>query len=259
MSGRYIHSRIRLLVICFILLVLLCYIVAHSVTLCANAETVTYLWARVTEENVNLYATTHNSKVICTLEKSYYVKILETYDDMLFVSIMGNSADFPEICGYVYTDEVKLIVEDPVVPYYPTQKATVSADSASLRLSPVPSAEVVTTATNTQQLNYYGKITSYNKNWYYVYYAGKFGYVDENSVTMQSIPLHPTPLIVELPTVTVPADPNETPTPPTVDKVSPTAEILLIVFVALLAVGLILALFLPGNRKKRDNVFDQDI
>lgn len=218
-----------------------------------------YLWARVTTDNVNLYATEHSAKVICELEKSYYLKILNTNGNMLFVSVMQNETDFPEICGYVYKDDVELSTVEPLSPIYPTEKVTVSADSASLKLTPTPNAETVVTATNTQQLAYYGKTSSYGKTWYYVYYAGKFGYVEANSVTTPKISLHPTPLVKDVPTTTTPVDNNPPQETPPEQSVSPTAEILLIVFVALLAVGLTLSLFLPGNIKKRSNVFDQDI
>lgn len=216
-------------------------------------------WARIIEDDTNLYATEDCTKVMFVLEKSYYVRILSESGGILMVSVMQNETDFPEIIGYVRKSEIELTLVDPIMPYYPTEKLTVTSDSATLRLSPLTSAETVRVATNTQKLSYYGKIEYYGKSWYYVCYVGKFGYVEVGSVSAPNIPLHPTPLRNEIPSVpsvpstTIPSDDDPT------KNAMPTSEILLMVFVILLAVGLTLALFLPGNIKKKDSVFEQDI
>lgn len=218
-------------------------------------------WARIIDDNTSLFATESSSKVICLLEKSYYVNVLEETDTMLFVSVMRFNSEFPEICGYVYKDDVE-VCDEPKTPYYPTELVTVSGDSAQLKLSPTPNAETIVVATNTQQLRYYGKIVSYSKTWYYVYYAGKFGYVETDNVTEVKVAMHPTPLKQDLPVVAPPADtetPATAPEPETPQATLPTSEILLIVFVVLLAVGLILALFAPGNKRKSAEVFDKEI
>lgn len=216
-------------------------------------------WARITENNVSLYAAESSSKVICFLEKSYYVKILEETDNMLLVSVMGWTEGFPEICGYVYKEDTEICGE-PKTPYYPAETVTVCGDSAALKLSPTPNAETIVVATNTQQLRYYGKIVSYSKTWYYVYYAGKFGYVETDNVTEVKVALHPTPLPSDVPVVVPPTDPEKPNEPETPQTSLPASEILLIVFVVLLAVGLTLALFAPGNKRaKNADVFDKEI
>ncbi len=214
-------------------------------------------WARITKDSVNLYATEDCGKSICLLEKSYYVSVAEDLGNVLRVSIMQNEDDFPQIVGYVRKIEVELQEAVPLAPYYPCEKLTVISDSASLKLLPLSSSETVLAATNMQKLSYYGKINSYGKIWYYVYCFGKFGYIETSGVSAPKIDLHPTPL--ETKPVIKPTDPSNDPTQDEKEnKFSPTAEILLIVFVTLLAAGLTLALFLPGNVKKQ-NVFDQDI
>lgn len=220
----------------------------------AFAETSTE-WVRVTDDEVRLYANCENSKAIFLLQKSYYLQVLNEENGMYLVSVMQNEKDFPQICGYVWKAEVERCEETPVPPYYPTEKLIVNADSAQIRLSPVPSAEVLLTVTNTQTVSFYGEITSYGEKWYYVYYGGKFGYVAANNLTKPVIALHPTPLATE-PVVA----------PPQIDNTEQPAEtngggiteILLILFVVVLAVGICLALFLPGNVKKRE-IFDKDI
>ena len=215
-------------------------------------------WARIVKDNVYLYAEAESSKQMFILEKSYYVEILDLGDTMLHVSVMQNETNFPQITGYVKRSDVELCAIAPLTPYYPTVRLTVTADSAAVRLSPSTSAGTVITATNTQKVSYYGKLTN-DKNWYYVCFGDKFGYVDATALSNPNVPLHPTPIVTDdtPPASTTPTDPttdDPTPTQPS----APTSEILLIVFIVLLAVGLTLALFLPGNVKKR-NVFEQDI
>lgn len=226
-----------------------------------HAENAQTYWARVTQDNVLLYANEDCSKAVVTLEKSYYLQIIQQNADTLFVSVADNTDGFCQICGYVKTDSVTLCQTVPVQPLYPKVKLTVTADCACLRLSPLPSAEVIITATNTQKLYYYGTITDYGKTWYYVSYANKFGYVDSVTVTPPQVPLHPTPLQPAKPTV-APIDPTTSTEQPSQERSNnsktPTAEILLLVFVVLLAGGLTLALFLPINSKRND-VFDSDI
>lgn len=223
----------------------------------AEAETVE--WARITEDDVYLFATESDAQRNFVLEKSYYVEILGETERMYMVAVMQNQTDFPRITGYVYKSQVTLCAVPPVSPYYPTIKLTVTAGSAAIRLSPLSSATAALTATNSQQLSYYGSIISYGKTWYYVQYAGCFGYVDPSLVTPPNVPLHPTPLPSK-PAVTPPSTQDTDPEPnETQQNATPASEILLIVFVVVLAVGLTLALFLPGNVKKKNNVFDQDI
>ena len=241
----------KLLILCLLLL-----LVCGNV-LPAYALGETYNWARIVKDNVYLYAEETSSKQMFVLEKSYYVRILDSGENMLHVSVMENETYFPQITGYVAKTDVELCSAEPVAPYYPTVRLSVTSDSAAIRLSPSTSASVVITATNTQKVSYYGRIEN-GKNWYYVCFGDKFGYVEVNSVSKPDIELHPTPLEkAETPPVsTTPSD--GTPTEPSTTPTMPTSEILLIVFVVLLAVGLTLALFLPGNVKKR-NVFEQDI
>lgn len=241
--------------ICAIACVIICMLLALPAQ--AFAET-TVQWVRVVDDEVRLYANCDSSKAICKLQKSYYLQVWGEENGMFLVSIMQNAEGFPQITGYVWKAEVEICEKTPVLPYYPTEKLTVNTDSAQLKLSPVPSAETVITVTNTQKVNFYGEINSYGQTWYYVCYCGKFGYVIANCVTQPVIALHPTPLATAV--VVPPTPPDETPAEPIDSTGGGTTEIVLIIFVAVLAVGISLALFLPGNLKKRDkDMFDSEI
>lgn len=226
------------------------------------AETSDTYWARVEKDDVLLYANEDCSKAVVTLEKSYYLQIIQQNYDTLFVAVANNSDGFCQICGYVKTASVTLCTSEPLSPLYPTVKLTVTSDSASLKLAPIPSSQTVITATNTQKLYYYGKLVEYGKTWYYVSYANKFGYVDGTSVTPPQVPLHPTPLTPVVPTVAPVSSEQSDSKQPTTEQTNrektPTSEIMLLIFVVLLAGGLTAALFLPGNDKRND-VFDSDI
>ncbi|MCH5156345.1 MAG: hypothetical protein J1G02_00535 [Clostridiales bacterium] len=238
-----------------IIAILLSLVISYGKVAYAEGET----WARVIKDGVYLYTTADTNQQLFLLEKSYYVNVVYETEDMYQVAVMPQgSTEFVQVIGWVIKGEVT-ISSAPLEPVYPTEMLTVTADSVELKLSPTPSAQASCAVLNLQRVYYYGKINSYGKVWYYVRYAGRFGYLDASCVSQPNISLHPTPL-PSTPASTVPQ------TPPSSDDVtdppkssSPTSEILLIAFVVLLAVGLTLALFLPGNVKKKSNVFEQDI
>lgn len=213
-------------------------------------------WARITREDTYLYATEDCSKQMFMLEKSYYVQILESLDKTYFVKVDCQDKNFPPLCGYVLKNQVRVCDDLPIAPLYPTEKLVVNGNSATLRLSPTPSAEVVLVATNTQTVCYYGNIVAYGLDWYYVYFAGQFGYILAEQVTSPKISLHPTPIEVpqNTPTITPPTDQPSQVAPETF---SPTAEIILTVFVSLVALAITFSLFLPVKSKKQ--LFDGDI
>lgn len=217
-------------------------------------------WARIVTDGVYLYASADTKQKLFVLEKSYYVSIIDETDTMYQVAVMPvGSAEFVQVIGWVRQSDVSLCATSPVQPSYPTVKLTVNADSVDLKLSPVPSATTSCAILNLQQVCYYGKIINYGKTWYYVRYAGRFGYVDADAVTAPNISLHPTPLPQPSTGTPVTSNPTDTPPDTATDNSSPASEILLIVFVVLLAAGLTLALFLPGNIKKKSKIFEQDI
>lgn len=226
---------------------------------CFAANAAEYGWARITKDGVCLYADENCSKSMFLLEKSYYVEILAVLDNVYQVTVMRGENGFPEVLGYVRKIEATPCEVAPLSPVYPTEQIYVTADSAQLKLLPTSSSEIVIVATTTQKLNYYGRLSYYGKDWYYVYCGGRFGYVDVNAVSSPKIELHPTPLEPTKPVIKPqePTDEGDLPNEETKNNM-PTAEIILIVFVVLLAGGLTLALFLPDSGKKAD-VFEQDI
>lgn len=245
-------------IIAVVMLLLIALYLALPCKLVASAEE--YSWARIVKDDVNLYADENCDKLLFTLEKSYYVEILQTLSNVYQVSVMQNKEGFPTIVGYVRKIEATPVEAAPLQPLYPTEQIYVTSDSAQLKLLPLASSENVVVATTTQKLNYYGTTSYYGKQWYYVYYAGKFGYVEVSNVSKPTIALHPTPLETAKPVIK-PQQPDDSNTDEPNDKQSskmPAAEIILIVFVVLLAGGLTFAMFLPDKGKRAD-VFEQDI
>ena len=232
------------------------------VTNIAEAESVydgtTADWARVLKDNVYLYKTSAVNEQLFALEKSYYVQIVRDLDSVLQVEIIPDDTDFIRIIGYVRKNEVSLCSTPPITPYYPAVKVNVR-DSAVLKKFDNSTLVPVLAMFSNEQMQYYGKRVIDGVTMYYVQYAGRFGYVEASEVSSPQVTLHPTPL-PQTPASTTPSTPSDDPVDNTpTESTSPTSEILLIVFVVVLAVGLMLALFLPGNLKKKSNVFEQDI
>lgn len=216
-------------------------------------------WVRVVNDDTKLYTNASTTKITCTLHKSYYLKVITATSAYYQVEFMNNTQQFPKITGYVLQSQVEEQSETPELPYYPSQSIVVKENSAPIYLSPLSSAEVIVVATNTQTMSYYGYIDNLGTTWYYVYYSGVFGYVQSQYTTQPDIPLHPTPLpVTPEPDPTPTPNPEDDPTQETPPQ-SGTSEIVLIIFVILLSVGLVLALFLPGNLKKKsaDSYYDK--
>ncbi len=116
-------------------------------------------WARIVKDNVNLYTDESLERVMFTLEKSYYVKIISEQDNTLFVSVINNNDDFPTICGYVRRIETEACEIPPLSPVYPAVQLTVTEDSAPLKLMPLPSAENVIVAVKDKSLTTTAKLT----------------------------------------------------------------------------------------------------
>lgn len=214
-------------------------------------------YVRITKEDTALYTNAVIGKITMNLQYSYYVKVLTQVGNFYQVELMSNSPLFPKITGYVVIDQVEQCSQTPIDPLYPEVAITVSAGSASIHLSPLSTSYIVYTATNTQSMSYYGSVIVDNTIWHYVYYSGQLGYVKSTVVTTPAISLHPTPVYVQPPIIDDPQQPTED--PPTTPTFSSTAEILLIVFVCLLSVGLVLALFLPHKKTNTNAIWDRHI
>ena len=247
-----------LIVACLLSLTLCALILVTNVAEASITETDAASWARIVKDDVYLYKSADVSKPLFVLEKSYYVQIVQELDGMYKVAVIPSAngdTDFVNIYGYVRRNDVSLCANPPVEPYYPAIKLNMTVNSTVLKEFDENASAQGWIVYNPEQMCYYGKHIIDGTTWYYVWCVNRVGYVEASAVSQPHVTLHPTPL---------PQTASTTPTTPDEegdgknDKL-PTSEILLIVFVVVLAVGLMLALFLPGNLKKRNNVFEQDI
>lgn len=219
----------------------------------------TPLWVRIVKEGTMLYTNASSNKITCVLEYSYYLKVLSEQGNFYLVELMPNTSTFPKITGYVLISEVEECDAAPVEPTYPTVTIRVSASNAQLFLSPLTTSEVLFSATNTQSLSYYGEIEANGNEWYYVYYCGVFGYVLQNCVTQPAVAAHVTPIKTEEPVVVdTPVDTTPVETEPQQTVVNDNNTTYLIVFVVLLACGLMLAVFLPSDKKQNKPVYFEE-
>ena len=65
-------------------------------------------WARIVRTDTYLYATEDCSKQLFALEKSYYAEILQELDKTYFVKVVTQDKSFPNLCGYVLKNEVRV-------------------------------------------------------------------------------------------------------------------------------------------------------
>ena len=93
-------------------------------------------WVRIVRNDTYLYATEDCSKQLFALEESYYAEILQELDKTYFVKVDTGDKSFPNLCGYVLKNEVRVQENAPDNPLYPTEKLVVKSSSAMLKLSP---------------------------------------------------------------------------------------------------------------------------
>ena len=249
-----------LIVACLLSLTLCALILVTNIAEASVAETDATSWARILKDDVYLYKSADVSKPLFVLEKSYYVQIVQELDSMYKVVVIPSAngdTDFVNIFGYVRKNEVSMCATPPIEPYYPAIKLSITANSTVLKEFDENASTQGWIVYNPEQMCYYGKRVIDGSTWYYVWCVNQVGYVEASAVSQPHVTLHPTPLPQTASTTpTTPDDPTDN--SPKEEKL-PASEILLIVFIVVLAVGLMLALFLPGNLKKRNNVFEQDI
>ena len=219
---------------------------------CQNVLAENIEWVRIVNDQTCLYSSPTKTNVLCTLEKSYYLKVLDQVGVMYLVEFMDNSIGFPKILGYVDVAEVEIATQ-PLLPTYPKVTITVVGGGATIYVAPTTNSQAIYTATNNQQLNFYGQMVVDGQLWYFVWYAQQLGYVKSNFTTSPNIPLHPTPLTPELP------DPEVV--PPEIEYEEPLPQNnftnwLLIGLVVLLATTLCMALFLPSKKKQQPVYFE---
>jgi len=234
-------------------IVLLCACFLQSCSVVALAEDLPF-WVRITKDGVALHPSPSESKTTCLLEKSYYVHAVSQTGEYFRVELFGESDEFTKIVGFVKKDDVETCDETPLAPHYPTVQLTFKS-TAKLHFSPLEESETLFAPLSGQTANYYGKVFSEGKTWLLVNCFDEFGYVEITAVEDFAVPLHPTPLAK--PADQPEPEPQEqTPQPQTPQETpsqgTQAEEILMIVFVVVLAVCLVAALFLP-NREKRRN------
>lgn len=159
----------------FILFLLLCFSLNfNNYNVYANTR-----FARV-ENATNLYSnSSNNSSVICIVEKTYFVQILNETDDMYKVNYNG-------VSGYVNKNDVKEITSTPSTPYPQNIKLKIGSN-CNFRSSPTTKTQtnnvLSTISAGETNLEFVGRIFADEaidfggNTWYYVKYLGEYGYI----------------------------------------------------------------------------------
>lgn len=135
-------------------------------------------FARV-ENSTNIYSSQVSKEIICLAEKSYFVQILNEYEDTYKVSYNG-------ISGYVKKNDVREITSTPLTPY-PKNISIIIGSDCNLRSSPTTKSQknniISTLKAGETNIEFIGRIYSdeaidfCGTTWYYVKYLGEYGYV----------------------------------------------------------------------------------
>lgn len=195
-----------------------------------RAEENDYVYACALTQDVYLYGEENENSGLFRIPYTYYVKVLATGLEYSYVQYSTDTQPFQAIYGYCKTEDLHFVDFVPVRPFlYYTMDVT-------YRLEEYPDffkeSDVFSTVTLTYA--YYGDYTVGSSTYCYVCLDGKMGYLPK---TME--------ISYDLNTdyqVTVPETPTEEP-PSTVTL--PTAQIVLVGVMILLALAVVYYLFRP--------------
>ena len=135
------------------------------------------------ENTIYLYKTPNNNdntnNIYCIIEKSYFVKIIESIDN--YYSVFYNG-----INGFVKKNDVKEIINTPQTPY-PNNIKIVIGNNCNLRSSPTTNSNtnniIDTLKSGETNITFIGKIFSEEAidfggtTWYLVKYNNSYGYI----------------------------------------------------------------------------------
>ncbi len=216
-----------------------------------------YNYARITTDEIYLYKSpTHSadiSNIYFELEKTYFVKILETIDDFYKVK-------YQNVVGYVISNQVSIVNGTPVSPY--PENITFQINSAlntKIRTSPkmIDETNVIGVLPSSNlTLSYIGKIKgeesikTLGSNWFYCCYNY------ENSGCILGYVYAPltenlTPIFANTETFPDKTETSETITP---ELPSETQNLFLVVVMCLPAIIIFIVLVIPFNKKENNNI-----
>ncbi|MBR2468294.1 MAG: hypothetical protein IKB42_04565 [Clostridia bacterium] len=204
-------------------------------------------FAQIKNSNTYLYKSAEfnsNQNRWCILEKSYFVKILNNYNNDCY------KVEYNGLTGFVLKKDIQLINEIPNTPYPTNTTFTISGNGCYMRTSPqiknVVDNTICVVPSNTK-LNYIGKIIGEEavdlkgSVWYLTNYNGNYGYI--YSGYTKSI----TPILANMENVTIYKGDD-------FSKINPLTNIECIVIIVLTLMPCIVILYLLYKPRKFKNI-----
>lgn len=215
-------------------------------------------WARILNDSTPFYADYACTIIKFYLPKTYFIKVVNTGEDVTRVIYMDNDTTLPLREGYVKTCDIFLFDGIPKSPY-PQVLITVNSDEILFADSNKQYPKTVLTAGSTAV--YYGALTQGTEHFYYVYSNGYIGYVRKGAFAPFEIPAHEIPLETPKDSSLLDNPLNSQLTSDTttqVMNVDATMKIIITIAVALVSVSVIYLLFRPKNTSSRLVAFHDD-
>lgn len=212
-------------------------------------------FVRVRGKNVYFYSSPSTTAPLFALIHTYYLKVTGAEGAFWQVEVLEGGDYHTRLAGYVLANSVESIFTVPDAPLYPQLSIKVETSSAAVFSAPSSTSAVLVTALSSQNMGYYGKIITSDREWYYVFFKGYMGYVDAFNVSEPLIVYHPTPLSEEDP-IEIIDEPN--PPDPQEQKDLDSLQLALILLIAVPSVIIIIVIFTPSNRfqNKKPTTYD---
>lgn len=202
-------------------------------------------FVRVRTRNVYFYSSPSTITPLFALIPTYYLKVTGAEGSFWQVEVLEGGDYHTKLAGYVLASAVESVFTVPDAPLYPQLNIKVETSSATVYSAPSSTSAVLVTALSAQNMGYYGKIITSDREWYYVYFKGYMGYVDAANVSAPLIVNHPTPLSEEGPIDIIdepnPPDPNEI-------KDLDSLQLALILLIAIPSVIIIIVVITPSKK-----------
>ena len=145
----------------------------------AEAKMTTFLYAKVENDDVNLYKTPNatNENCLFAIPKSYFVLLLSNYNEMFY------KAQYLDVVGFILKEQVSAVNETPNTPYAEATFYVFTTDGTTVMDSPTSFGKALTTIEKYENVTYYGHTNGEEKTkgrgtiWYYgKTKQGVFGY-----------------------------------------------------------------------------------
>lgn len=202
-------------------------------------------FVRVRNKNVYFYSSPSTATPLFALVPTYYLKVSGAEGIFWKVEVLEEGSYHTKLMGYVLASSVESIFTVPAAPFYPQEKVKVETSGTKIYTSPSITASVIVTAVMGQNMGYYGKIITTDREWYFVCFNGYLGYADAASLSTPAIANHPTPLSAD-----DPVDIIDEPDPPDEKEEIPidSLQLALILLITIPSVIIIIIILIPSKK-----------